>query len=552
MKAQSIKIGIVQANPIVGDIEGNVEKLLNNVKKSQDKSCDLLVFSELFVTGYPPEDLILRPSFIKEVELHIQKLCDKLDGNHPAIIVGCPWIENGHLYNSALYLHHKKVQTMIHKTCLPNYGVFDEKRVFDSSVNNSCIDLNGIKLGIMVCEDMWCEEVSRDLSNQGVDIFIVINGSPYEQSKQTLRIIEARERVLENELPLIYVNQVGGQDELVFDGASFVLDNSGEKVVQCKAWQEEFIITEWSKNSQSLYCNTPHTSDLSQSYEADYQALTLGLRDYIQKNNFPGVLIGLSGGIDSALSAAIAVDALGPEKVKVVMMSSPYTSNESITDAEQVADLLGLELHHIPIHNLMDSYDQSLEPFFKNLEADLTEENLQSRIRGALLMALSNKLGYMVLSTGNKSEVSTGYATLYGDMCGGYSVLKDIYKTYVFELSVWRNKTYPENALGPKGAVMPQNIISKPPSAELRDDQKDSDSLPPYNILDVLLKKIIEDESSTSSLVSEGYDAKIVEQIQKLILKAEYKRRQAVPGVKITSKSFGKDRRYPITNYYLK
>jgi NAD+ synthase len=433
---------------------------------------------------------------------------------------------------------------------LPNYGVFDDKRVFDPGPASALapVEFRGVNIGLMICEDWWFPPVSDTLAAGGAEILLSINGSPFECDKTGRRIQLAAMRVAETGLPFVFLNQVCGQDELVFDGASFVLNGDGSLAVQQPSFTPELILTDWTRVDGKCVC-TPHALPPAQdSNEETYRALMLGLRDYVGKNGFPGVILGLSGGIDSAISAAIAVDALGRDRVRAVMLPSPYTSQDSLDDAAHCARLLGIRYDSIAITPAMQAFDTALAPLFAETQKDITEENIQSRARGLILMALSNKFGHMVLTTGNKSEMSVGYATLYGDMCGGYSVLKDVYKTQVFALSRWRNEHRPYDALGLEGGVMPDRVITKPPSAELKPDQTDQDTLPPYDTLDAILAGLIEGEKSVNDLVGDGFDRATIIRVWKMLDRAEYKRRQAPPGVKISARAFGRDRRYPITN----
>ncbi|MBT4932541.1 MAG: NAD+ synthase [Rhodospirillaceae bacterium] len=543
---ETLNIAMAQLNPTVGDLEGNLE--LVRAARAQAGSADLLVTGELVLSGYPPEDLVLKPSFQDALEQHVHVFAKETADGGPAVLLGTPWRQDGRLYNAVLLIENGKISAARFKRELPNYGVFDEKRVFKVADMQQPIPFGKLKLGVMICEDMWFEAVTDTLSKAGADLLIVLNGSPFDIEKKTARFDYARVRISETGLPLVYVNLVGGQDELVFDGDSFIMDGGGEIVVRANSWDSGVVETMWRKDAEGWACEgqgeLEHPGDLEQMY----RAICLGLRDYVNKNGFPGILIGLSGGIDSALSAAVAVDAIGPDRVHCVMMPSPYTSTESLDDAAEIAALLGCRLDSISIEPAMAAFETMLEPSFKNTSPDITEENLQARARGVTLMALSNKFGNMVLSTGNKSEMSVGYATLYGDMCGGYSVLKDIYKTTVFALSEWRNQNVPTGVLGPAGPVMGARVISKPPSAELKPDQKDEDSLPPYDQLDDILHGLIEAELSADDIAGRGHDPATVDRVWRMLDRAEYKRRQAPPGVKISSRAFGRDRRYPITN----
>ena len=546
--SDKLSIALAQIDPTVGDIAGNARRII--AAWDEAKGADLVVLPELCLSGYPPEDLVLKDAFLRQIAEAVHDLAAATRDGGPALLVGAPWKQDGHRYNAALLLEKGEIAKVVFKHHLPNYGVFDEARVFVPGPLPEVTPFRGHKLGIMVCEDMWYADVALHLSGQGAEMLIVPNGSPYESDKQGIRTAQATARVVETGLPVLYVNQVGGQDELVFDGSSFILSGEGRRVCQLPGWQEKVTLTEWRKDGAKL---NPVPATVAPPFEplADiYQAMVWGLRDYVRKNRFPGVLLGLSGGIDSAISAAVAVDALGADKVHCVMMPSPYTSADSLEDAAEVAKLLGIRLDEINIGPAMSAFGQMLEPLFENTNSGIAEENIQARSRGLTLMALSNKFGAMVLTTGNKSEMSVGYATLYGDMCGGYSVLKDVYKTTVFALSRWRNTHKPDGVFGPAGPVMPERVITKPPTAELRHNQKDQDSLPPYDILDAILERLIEREMGPAEIVAQGFEAATVKQVFRLLDRAEYKRRQAPPGVKITSRAYGRDRRYPIVNGY--
>ena len=544
-------IALAQINPTVGDISGNLD-IIRSARKSVDGTSDIVVTGELAVSGYPPEDLVLKPAFLEMIETEVNKLALETNDGGPALLIGAPWRENGELFNAALLLADGAVVTKRYKHVLPTYGVFDEDRVFSRGPIPGPIAFKGVRLGVMICEDMWKQDVAEGLQESGAEILIVINGSPYEIDKPDQRMNFAVGRVSETGLPLAYVNLVGGQDELVFDGCSFILNQKHALKAQAKAWDPQLVQSKWALKAEGWTCNEGtleiNTHDTVGQLHAIYHAIVLGLRDYVNKNSFPGVIMGLSGGIDSALSAAVAVDAIGSENVHCVMMPSPFTSQESIEDAAEIAGILGVAYDIIPIHEAMTAFDKMLTSVFQNYEADATEENIQARARGMIVMALSNKLGYLPLTTGNKSEMSVGYATLYGDMCGGYSVLKDIYKTTVFAISRWRNEIRPSNVFGGEGSVIPERIISKKPSAELKPDQFDEDTLPPYEVLDDILKNLIEGEQAISDIVARGHDPNVVRRVWHMLDRAEYKRRQAPPGVKISSRSFGRDRRYPITN----
>ncbi len=546
----SLTIALAQTNPTVGAVSANADLIRKVRAEAAAQGADVVVFSELNLSGYPPEDLVLRPSFLDAIEAAAKDLARETGDGGPALIIGAPWRVEGERYNAVLVLDEGEIKAIRLKHDLPNYGVFDEKRVFQSAPPQGPVSLRGVRLGILVCEDMWFEDVAETVAESGAELLIVPNGSPFELDKDDVRISHGVARVTETSLPLVYVNQVGGQDDLAFDGGSFVLNADRSLAVQAPWWVENLTLTSWSKDADGWTCAPGTITPAPDRLENIYQAMMLGLRDYVGKNGFPGVVLGLSGGIDSAISAVVAVDALGPDKVHCVMMPSPYTSQDSLDDAAALAKNLGVQLDTIGIGEAMSAFGGMLETHFAGTKPDTTEENMQSRIRGLTLMALSNKFGKMVLSTGNKSEVSVGYATLYGDMCGGYSVLKDVYKTTVTALSEWRNHHKPEGALGPPGAVMPQRIITKPPTAELRPDQKDEDSLPPYDELDTILKGFIENAMSISDMIAAGHDEQNVRRVWRLLRLAEYKRRQATPGVKISHLSFGRDHRYPITNAF--
>ncbi len=545
--ANTLTISMAQINPTVGDVDGNVTRILAARAQAVAAGADLVVYPELCLSGYPPEDLVLKQAFLDRIVAAVDQLALATTEGGPAMLVGAPWQVGTRLHNASLLLDRGIITAIRLKRHLPNYGVFDEVRVFTPGPLPAPVGFRGVKLGILICEDMWYSDVAEALHQSGAEILIIPNGSPFERDKQGSRLIHARCRVMETGLPLLYVNQVGGQDELVFDGASFALDRSGSETVRLHAWREQVATTVWTQEPTGWSIKGP-LEPVPEQNEILYQALVAGLRDYVEKNKFSGVVLGLSGGIDSALAAALAVDALGADRVWCVMMPSPYTSADSLEDASLVAQMQGCRLDTISIGPAMATFDAMLAPIFAGKQPDITEENLQSRARGLTLMALSNKFGPMVLSTGNKSEMSTGYATLYGDMCGGYAVLKDVYKTTVFELCRWRNRHRPYGCLGPDGAVMPERVITKPPSAELKPDQTDQDSLPPYETLDGILECLIEGELSVKDTVARGWDLETVRRVWRMLDRAEYKRRQAAPGVKITSRSFGKDRRYPITN----
>lgn len=519
---------LAQLNPVVGDLSGNSAKIL---KVWQETDSDLVIFPEMIVCGYPPEDLVLKPFFLNQIENTVENICKASKSFSAAALISCPWRVNGSVYNAALLIRGGRIVAVRLKHHLPNYGVFDEIRVFASGPLPDPVEFKGHKLGIMICEDMWYPDVSAHLKKLDAEILIVPNGSPFDSDKGDIRQHHAHARVQETELPLIYVNQIGGQDELVFDGGSFLLGADGTYKTLLKQFEEDLAST-----SQNVIHN-PYSGP-----EALYKALTLGLKDYIHKNAFPGVVIGLSGGVDSALSAVIAAEALGSEAVHAVMMPSRYTSPESLEDAAKLADNLGIQYDVIDIEPMMTAFYNALDPFATQAESPVTYENIQSRIRGTILMALSNASGHMVLSTGNKSEMAVGYATLYGDMNGGFNALKDLYKTQVYQMCAWRNEQSP---------VIPENILTKAPTAELKADQTDQDTLPEYAELDDILMCLIERDMGVDSIVERGHEPATVAKVWRMLDRAEYKRRQAPPGVKLTTRAFGRDRRYPITNHFV-
>ena len=544
-----LSIALVQMNQRVGDLAGNAATIL--AWRAKAKGADLVMVPELQLTGYPLEDLVLKPEFVRRSVEAAERLADATGDGGPALLFGALHVEDGLVYNAMILAEGGQIVARTLKHELPNYGTFDEKRVFASGPLPSPIDFHGVKIGVPICEDIWREPVCAALAKAGAELLLVPNGSPYELNKDDVRLRLAQDRTSETGLPLAYLNRVGGQDEVVFDGSSFVMSRTGEILLQMPDWDEALVMTTWSRTLTGWTC-APGEKHVLDPYPADiYQAMVVGLRDYVGDNGFPGVILGLSGGIDSALSAAVAVDALGPDKVWCVMMPSKFTSADSLEDAEGCAKLLGVRHDVIPIAPGVEALDTMLSAAFAGTRPGLAEENIQARLRMVTLMALSNRFGPMLLTTGNKSEMSVGYATLYGDMAGGYSVLKDAYKTTCFALSRWRNATKPEGALGPDGPVMPQRVIDKPPTAELRDNQKDEDSLPPYSLLDRILDALVEKELSVRETAAlTGADEALVSDIEHKLLRAEYKRRQAPPGVKLGSRNFGRDRRYPISNAF--
>jgi NAD+ synthase len=544
----TLRIALAQLNPHEGEVRQNLAGIRRARAEAARQGADLVVTPEFSIGGYPPEDLVRKPAFVAACEAAIAELAaDTADGG-PGLIVGGPWREGGRIYNAAFVLDAGRILARRAKHELPNYGVFDDKRVFDAGPAPGPVAFRGVRLGLMICEDWWFPAVPETLAESGAELLLSINGSPYEFDKQAQRLQLAISRVVETGLAFVFCAQVCGQDELVFEGASFVLNPDRSLAVQMPYFEESVTLTEWRREGERMVCAAQPLPDEPDRLELIYRSLMLGLSDYVRKNRFPGVILGLSGGIDSALSAAIAVDALGPEKVRAFMLPSPYTSTTSLEDAAEVGRLLGMRCDQVPITAAMVAFSEALAPVFEGRQADITEENIQSRSRGLILMAISNKFGHMLLTTGNKSEMSVGYATLYGDMCGGFSVLKDVYKTMVFDLARWRNAHLPPRALGPAGPVMPERVIIKPPTAELKPNQTDQDTLPPYAILDAILEELIEGEQSVDALVALGHDRATVLRVWRMLDRAEYKRRQAPPGVKITPRAFGRDRRYPITN----
>lgn len=548
--ADCLAIALAQINATVGDVAGNAEKVRRARAEAAALGADLVVFPELFIAGYPPEDLVLKPAFQSACRAAIETLARETADGGPAVAVGAPWADNGKLYNAYLLLAGGVVETVRYKADLPNYGVFDEKRVFAPGPLPGPVVVKGVRIGMPICEDIWGPEVVECLTETGGEILLVPNGSPYWRGKTEHRLNIAVSRVVESGLPLIYLNLVGGQDELVFDGASFVFNADRSLAAQLPAFVECVSMTHWERQPSGWRCTKGPIATIEEGDQADYAACVLGLRDYVDKNRFPGIVLGVSGGIDSALSATIAVDALGASRVRGVMLPYRYTSQTSLADAAALARALDIQYDIVPIEQAVLGFEETLAPLFAGTNRDVTEENLQSRTRGTILMAISNKFGTMVVTTGNKSEMSAGYATLYGDMNGGFNPIKDLYKTEVYRLSALRNDWKPDWALGPARNVIPGNSITRPPSAELREDQKDQDSLPPYDVFDPILERLIEREEPVSAIVEAGFDRDTVVRVERLLHGAEYKRRQAAPGVKVTLKNFGRDRRYPIVNLF--
>ena len=544
-----MKLFLAQLNNIVGDIEGNLNKAIDVLQDAKKLDSDLVIFSELFLSGYPPEDLVLKKSFVSACKNALDSLITYSEEKELGVIIGLPIYEKNKLFNAAAVIDKGQLIGFSKKVNLPNYSVFDEKRVFNKNNTPEIFNFRGIKLGIPICEDIWMDNVCKELKDQGCELIISPNGSPFDKYKINQRKTIIEDRVTEVKTPFVYVNQFGGQDELVFDGSSLAMNGNKEVVFEAPSWEENTSVVEFNvsaKKFNDLPFEKAQVSDL----ENIYMAMVIGLRDYVTKNNFPGVILGLSGGIDSAFCAAVAVDALGKDKVNAYMLPSVYTSKNSLDDAKDCAKRLEIHLDSIPISNTFLSLEDSLEELFKGLPTDITEENLQSRIRGTILMAISNKIGKMLITTGNKSEVSVGYSTLYGDMNGGFNPIKDIYKTELYALANWRNLNVPKNVLLTKKNIIPETIISKEPTAELRDNQKDSDSLPSYDQLDQILEGLVEYELSTNELENKGFSRDEIKKVENLLYVSEYKRRQSAPGVKISLRNFGRDRRYPITNKY--
>jgi len=536
--SSSFRVVMAQLDFLVGDIQGNTGKIITAAVDARDRlRADLIVFPELTLTGYPPEDLLLRPGFIRQVDPALQRLCSEIHGI--AVVAGCPLPTPAGLRNAAVVLAGGVIQARYFKQWLPNYSVFDEKRYFVPGDDPVVFEIAGVRVGVTICEDIWLPGPAAQAAEAGAQLLVNLNASPYHTGKGEQRLMALRRRVRECHIPIIYVNLLGGQDELVFDGGSMVVGADGALVQRAPFFVEGLYPVDFTVSATGVEPETGEVAVESGLEEGIYQALVLGVRDYVQKNGFPGAVLGLSGGIDSALTLAIAVDALGAERVEAVLMPSRYTAEMSNTDAEQEARALGVKYHIMPIEPVFQVFLEILQPVLAGLPVNSTEENIQARCRGVLLMAISNKTGKLVLTTGNKSETAVGYSTLYGDMAGGFAPIKDVLKTMVYRLAVWRNQQSP---------VIPQRVIDRPPSAELRPDQTDQDNLPPYDLLDTILHGYVEQDHSVDELVEAGFDRNIVERVAQLVILNEYKRRQAAPGVRITPRAFGRDRRYPITS----
>ena len=546
-----LAIALAQLNAHVGHVSDNLNAFQQARERSAFLGADIIVSPEMFLSGYPCDDLVLRDDFMISVERAIDDLISLSADGGPAMIIGAPYREAGKIYNSAFVIDKGALLARRDKVALPNYGVFDDKRHFTPGDLKGPVNIRDMKVGLAICEDIWWPEVCETQAESGAEIIVSLNASPFDEGKQDGRMSHVIARITETNLPFIYVNMVGGQDELVFDGGSFAVNVKGALAAQLPLMNEAVSLVHCQSTLDHQIHLTGQISPPETGLSLIYRALMLGIRDYVTKNGFPGVALGLSGGIDSALVAILAVDALGADAVRCLMLPSGYTADISKADADEMAARLGIRIDTIPIGEGMSAVDQMMAPLFEGTTADITEENIQSRLRGLLLMALSNKFGNMILTTGNKSEYAAGYATLYGDMCGGFAPLKDVWKTVVFELSKWRNGHVPRGALGPDGEVIPTRIITRPPSAELRPDQEDTDSLPPYDVLDAILKAITEEMASPEEIVARGYDQDDVERVSRLLFRAEYKRFQSAPGPKITKIAFGRDRRLPLTSGFL-
>ncbi len=548
-----LKIALIQMNSVLGDIAGNVKRLRALHHEAAGKGSDLVLAPELCISGYPPEDLVCRPSYVQACMKAARELAGPVrDG--PPFLIGLPWADGGNAgprpYNAAALLRNGEIEKLWFKYDLPNYGIFDDKRVFTGSTREEGepFVLNGVRIGVAICEDLWSHDKAAVLKRHGVELVLSLNASPYETGKSEIRRNIITSRVRETGLPMAYVNAVGGQDEALFDGGSFIMDSGGAVRARAPSFEEALFMTGWKRENGALTPLAEPFAPPPGPEESDYSALVLGLRDYVRKNGFQGVIIGLSGGVDSALGVTLAVDALGASRVTSVMMPSPYTAPESLNDARELAERLGCKHRVISIAAAMKSVGAALAPEVAGLDTDIMDQNIQSRLRGLFLMALSNATGDLVLAMGNKSEMATGYATLYGDMCGGYAPIKDVYKTVVYRLCRWRNAHHPRIGLGPEGAVIPETILARKPTAELKPDQTDQDTLPPYDALDAILQGLVEQELSIEAIVRQGHDEATVRKVLRILRMSEYKRKQAAPGTKITTRAFGRDRRYPITS----
>ena len=541
------KITLAQLNPTVGDLNGNADKAYSAWLSAKGNGSDLVAFPEMFITGYNAQDLISKPAFLNAAIEKLKTLAD-LCSDGPTLAIGGPWSENKSVFNAYLILQSGKIRSVVEKHHLPNEAIFDEVRIFDSGEISGPYSVGNTRIGSPICEDAWYDDVVETHSETGAEFLLIPNGSPYHRGKRDERLNIMVARVIESSLPLIYLNMVGGQDDQVFDGGSFVLNPGGSLAVQLPLFEETTVQISLKRSESGWWVTEGKKAGVPEQLEADYHAMVLGLKDYCIKSGFKKVLLGLSGGVDSALVAIIATDALGAENVRAVMLPSEYTSDGSLSDAEDLAHKLGCKYEYVPITEGRKAITNTLEPLFGDLQADLTEENVQSRLRGLLLMAISNKFGEMLLTTGNKSEMAVGYATIYGDMAGGYNPIKDLYKTRVFDICCWRNANHCHWMKGPKGGVIPETTISKPPSAELRPDQKDNDSLPDYPILDGILQILVDQDGSLDDCEAAGYKKADVEHVERLLYLSEYKRFQSAPGTRLSPRAFWLDRRYPIIN----
>ena len=545
----TFRLTICQLNPIVGNFQENLLKVVNSWNYAKAEKADMLALPEMFITGYQTQDLVLKSAFLEEAQEFIKKITQKCSDG-PAIGIGHPVRKDKKLYNAYSILKNGKITASILKQTLPNNSVFDEKRLFSPGPPSGPYAVDNIRIGSPICEDAWYSEVSETLVESGAELLLVPNGSPYARSKYDERLNMMVSRVVETNLPLVYLNMVGGQDDQVFDGGSFVLNPGGKLAVQLPFFEEYKETIKFVRKESGWIAETGKRVYQPSELEKDYHAMVVGLRDYTRKTGFKKAILGISGGIDSALVATIAADALGPENVRGVMLPSEFTSDTSLKDAREVTKNLGVKIDTLPISNTFSNVLKELQPFFKNLPAETTEENIQSRLRGLFLMAMSNKFDELLLTTGNKSEVAVGYSTIYGDMAGGFNPIKDLYKSRVFETCKWRNNNFKSWMLTKKKSLIPENIIFKAPTAELRDNQKDEDSLPPYEILDDILEHLIDYDASVKDCVARGHDRELVKKIEKLIYLSEYKRFQAAPGITLTGRSFWLDRRYPIVNQW--
>lgn len=546
----SLRFALAQLNPTVGALRKNLQLALDALDSAVAAQADVLLFPELFLTGYFPEDLLLKPRFVADAMQVARDFAEATAGRDISVLMPTVWLDEGTLRNAVLLIEDGAINDWRFKHELPNNDVFYEKRYFLPADLPEPMTICGVEVGVPICEDIWHKPVCSALAQRGAEILVCPNGSPYWRNRHLTRETVVRDRVEETGLPLLYLNQVGGQDELVFDGASFGMDGKGNVVFQGRSFEPDLVISDWQRDAEGWHCVKGETVPLVSADEAPWRAAVLGLRDYVHKNGFESVVVGLSGGIDSAVTAAIATDAFGPDKVHCIMLPYRYTSSASLEDARACAERLGVRYDTVPIGGGVEGINDSLAALFEGRKPDITEENIQARVRGVTLMAVSNKLGGMLLTTGNKSELAVGYATIYGDMNGGFNPIKDMLKTQVYHLAAWRNAHMPGDCLGPEGEVVPPAIISKAPTAELRADQKDQDSLPDYEVLDAILEGLVEEELSVVEVVDRGFDLALVRRIERMLYIAEYKRRQAGPGVKLTPKAFGIGRKYPVTNGY--